>query len=125
MWQEKLQALKKETYAIYLAAKHPQVPWYAKLLATCIVAYAVSPIDLIPDFIPIIGYLDDLILLPLGILLVVKMIPKDILDECRREAETAIAQNPQAGKFAAIAIVVIWIIMGFLAAIWLSKLWKG
>jgi uncharacterized membrane protein YkvA (DUF1232 family) len=68
-------------YAIYLAYKDPRVPWYAKLLATCVVAYALSPVDLIPDFIPILGYLDDLILVPLGIYLVIKMIPDEVMAE--------------------------------------------
>ena len=75
--------LKKETYAVYLASKDSRTPWYARLLSIIIVAYAFSPIDLIPDFVPILGYLDDLIIVPLGIWFVIKMIPKNILAECR------------------------------------------
>jgi uncharacterized membrane protein YkvA (DUF1232 family) len=76
-------ALKTDTLTLYLAARDPRVPWYAKLLAAVIVAYALSPIDLIPDFIPILGYLDDLIIVPLGIALVLRMIPATILEDCR------------------------------------------
>ena len=67
--------LKRDTYAVYLAARHPNTPWYVKVLAAVVAAYALSPVDLIPDFIPILGYLDDLILIPLGIWLVVSLIP--------------------------------------------------
>ena len=87
IWLENLkdraQILKIETYALYLAARDPRTPWYAKLLVTGVAAYALSPIDLIPDFIPILGYLDDLILVPLGIALAIKLIPRTILEECQ------------------------------------------
>ena len=78
-WRKRAGELKTETYALYLAYKHPKVPWYAKGLAACVVAYALDPIDLIPDFIPVLGVLDDLILVPLGISIVIKMIPADVL----------------------------------------------
>jgi len=84
-WKQKTRDLKKETLAIYLAYKDPRVPWYAKLLAACVVGYALSPIDLIPDPIPILGYLDDLVIVPLGIALVVRMIPPEVLQECRQK----------------------------------------
>ena len=82
--------LKAETYALFLASRHPKTPWYAKFLATGILAYALSPIDLIPDFIPILGYLDDFILIPLGIALAIKMIPPEVLEECRGKAKLKI-----------------------------------
>jgi len=84
--KSKARLLKTDFYALYLAYKDPRIPWYARILAICVVAYAFSPIDLIPDFIPILGYLDDLILIPLGITLVLKMIPKDLMDEYRKHA---------------------------------------
>src|SRR5438093_1996163 len=87
--QQRAKQLKTEVYALYLACRDPRVPWYAKLFAACVVGYAFSPIDLIPDFIPVLGYLDDLILVPLGIALAVKMIPQPILDECRLKAQAA------------------------------------
>src|SRR5258707_3546765 len=82
--------LKRDSHAIYLASRDPRVPWYAKVLAIAVAAYALSPIDLIPDFIPVIGYLDDLVILPLGIWLVVSLIPHDVMVEYRAKAgETA------------------------------------
>ena len=109
-WKQRVKALKRETYALYLACRHPGVPWYAKFLATLVVGYALSPIDLIPDFIPVLGYLDDLILVPLGIMLVIHLIPADILAECRQRSEANAEQTTRAGKVAAAVIVLIWIL---------------
>ena len=109
-WKERVKALKKETVALYLACRHPRVPWYAKIIALLVVGYALSPIDLIPDFIPILGYLDDMIIVPLGIMVVIRMIPKDVLDECRQRSEEIIGRETRAGKIAAVLIVVIWIL---------------
>src|SRR3982074_1501778 len=78
--------LKRETYVLYLAVKDPRTPWYAKAVAGAVVAYALSPIDLIPDFIPVIGYLDDLIVVPLGIALVIKLVPASVMVDCRDRA---------------------------------------
>lgn len=122
--KQQARKLKKETYAIYLACKDPRVPWYARLLAGCVVAYAFSPIDLIPDFIPIIGYLDDLIIVPLLILLVLKMIPPAVLNECREKAEAAISQEKPTSKIAAVIIVSIWIVSGILIIIWMARILK-
>ena len=82
-WKRRAGQLKRETYAMYLALRDPRVPWYARLVAACVVGYAFSPIDLIPDFVPVLGYLDDLIIVPLGIALALKMIPADVMAECR------------------------------------------
>jgi uncharacterized membrane protein YkvA (DUF1232 family) len=79
--------LKTETFALYLAARDPRTPWWAKLLVAGIVAYAFSPIDLIPDFIPLLGYLDDLILIPVGITLAIRLVPDSVLADCRAKAE--------------------------------------
>jgi uncharacterized membrane protein YkvA (DUF1232 family) len=113
-WARKL---KRDSHAIYLASRDPRVPWYAKALAITVAAYALSPIDLIPDFIPVIGYLDDLFIVPLGIWLVVSLIPDEIMVECRAKADAA-AQRP-VSKAGMIAIIVMWIV----AAIVLS--WIG
>jgi uncharacterized membrane protein YkvA (DUF1232 family) len=78
--------LKAETFALYLAARDPRTPWYAKLVVAGIVAYAFSPIDLIPDFVPVLGYLDDLVLIPAGIALAIKLVPDQVLMECRARA---------------------------------------
>ena len=116
--------LKQETYAIYLASIDQRVPWYARVLAGVTVAYAFSPIDLIPDFIPIIGYLDDLIIVPLGIWLVIKMIPPEILAECREKAAAEIERGKPINRAATAIIIAIWIGCGILAAIWLKQILK-
>jgi uncharacterized membrane protein YkvA (DUF1232 family) len=121
-WKQRVRQLKKETYAIYLACKDPRVPWYARVFAGFVVAYAFSPIDLIPDVIPILGYLDDLVLVPLGIILVLKMIPPPVLEECRKKAETLIAQGKPTSKLAAIVIVAIWLVLGILGIVWVGRL---
>lgn len=110
--------LKREIHALYLAARHPLTPWYAQLLVVAIVAYALSPIDLIPDFIPILGYLDDLLLLPLGIAWAIRLIPAAVLIECR--ARAAQADGPEgglAGRIAAAVIVALWIGFAALCAV--------
>ena len=117
-WKERVQALKKETFTLYLAWRHPAVPWYAKALALLVVGYALSPIDLIPDFVPVLGYLDDLVLIPLGIMLVIRLIPEEILAECRRQSEGIVGQATQVAKIAAAVIVAIWILTAALVA-WL------
>jgi uncharacterized membrane protein YkvA (DUF1232 family) len=99
--------MKRDVHALYLAARDPRVPWYAKAVALFVAAYALSPIDLIPDFIPVIGYLDDIIIVPLGIMLAVRLIPPDILAEHRATAYEA-ALRP-ASRTAALVIVAIWI----------------
>lgn len=119
-WKERASELKQEVHALALACKDPRVPWYAKLLAVCIVAYALSPIDLIPDFIPVLGYLDDLILVPLGIYFVLKMIPAEVMADCREKARAAKINNRRGRWLAAAVIVAIWI---FLAVWFIKMLW--
>ncbi|MBU8917766.1 YkvA family protein [Neobacillus sp. 114] len=110
--------LKKNIYVLYLAYKDPRVPWYAKVFTVCVVAYAFSPIDLIPDFIPILGYLDDIILVPLGIMLALKMIPKDIIAECEMKAQEMMSKGKPKNWIAGSIILVIW----FLILIWILKM---
>jgi uncharacterized membrane protein YkvA (DUF1232 family) len=119
-WKEKAKALKQEIHALYLCCKDPRTPWYAKAFAGFIVAYALSPIDLIPDFIPVLGYLDELILLPVGIAAVRKMIPPVVLDECRLKAKEASIQSRGKGWMVAGAIIAVWIIFAVLAANWVG-----
>ncbi len=107
--------LKTELLALYLAYKDPRVPTYARVFTIIVVAYAFSPIDLIPDPIPILGYLDDLILVPLGIALAVRMIPPTVLTECRARARDTRAQAGPKGTAAAVAVVVIWLLLAVLA----------
>jgi uncharacterized membrane protein YkvA (DUF1232 family) len=108
--------LKVEIYALYLAYRDPRVPWYARVFAALVVGYAFSPIDLIPDAIPVLGYLDDLLIVPLGIALAVRMIPLPVLAECREEARNA--KDGPVNKVAAVVVVAIWIALAALA-VWL------
>ncbi len=102
--------LKEETYAFYLAYKDPRVSWYAKLFIACVVGFVFSPIDLIPDFIPVVGYLDDLILLSLAIPLAIKMIPPDVLADCQRKAHLVIDQKHPKSWVTASVIIFIWLL---------------
>jgi uncharacterized membrane protein YkvA (DUF1232 family) len=106
-WREWVERLKRDTMALYYASRDPRTPLAAKLLAAAIVAYAVSPIDLIPDFIPVLGLLDDLVLLPLGMWLVLRLIPDDVMAESRVRAGEAL-ERPQ-GRTAAVVIVLVWL----------------
>src|SRR5690242_4923891 len=103
-------ALERDTYAVYLAARDPRTPWYAKLLAAAVVAYALSPFDLIPDFIPVIGYLDDLIIVPLGMATVLRMVPPDVLADCREKARMR-TERPTSWVGAAF-MVAVWLVAG-------------
>jgi uncharacterized membrane protein YkvA (DUF1232 family) len=114
-------AVKRDTLALYLAARHPATPWYAKVLAVLIAGYALSPIDLIPDFIPVLGYLDDVILLPAGILLCVRLVPGPVLQECRAQAAEAFAAGRPVSRRAGAAIVLAWLVGLALAAGWLWR----
>jgi uncharacterized membrane protein YkvA (DUF1232 family) len=109
--------LKRDITALYLAARDPRVPWYAKAVAACVAGYALSPIDLIPDFVPILGYLDDLILVPLGIMLAIRLIPAPVLSDLRRTAADQLARRPTSW-IGAIAIIGIWLVCAALAAWW-------
>jgi uncharacterized membrane protein YkvA (DUF1232 family) len=114
----RLHHLKRETHALYLAARDPRTPWYAKLFVAAVVAYAFSPIDLIPDFVPVLGYVDDLILVPLGILLAMKLVPPDVMAECRARAEAMAATGKPVSRAAAAVIVGIWLLLAALFAVW-------
>src|SRR5438270_176896 len=114
-WKQRARQLKSEVYALYLAYKDPRVPWYARVFAACVVGYAFSPIDLIPDPIPVVGYLDDLVLVPLGIALARKMIPADVLAECRVKAQDRLAEGKPTNWVAAAIIIAIWLALAALA----------
>ena len=111
-------AIKRDLTTLWLAARRPDVPWYAKAVAVATVTYALSPIDLIPDFVPILGYLDDLLIVPAGILLAVRLIPPEILAELRAQAETT-GRLPKSRVGLAV-IVAIWLIVAATLAVWLS-----
>jgi len=116
--------LKSETYTLYLAYKDPRTPWYAKIFTGLVVAYAFSPIDLISDFIPILGYLDDLILVPLGISLALKMIPQEVMAECRQRAQEEMSAGKPVNWAAAIVIILVWVGLAILCIRWAIYLLK-
>ena len=117
-FKNRVRHLKRETYALYLAARHSRTPWYAKLFVAGVVAYAFSPIDLIPDFVPVLGYLDDLILIPLGIVVAIKLVPPEVLAECRARAHEAEANGKPVSRVAAAVIIGIWVLLAVLCAWW-------
>jgi uncharacterized membrane protein YkvA (DUF1232 family) len=118
-WKLRVKALKREVGALYLAMRDPRVPWYAKAMALVVVGYALSPIDLIPDFIPILGYMDDLVLVPLGILAVKALIPRGLLDEFRDRSSELDGRS--YGRVAAAIIVIMWIGLAVAGAAWLYR----
>lgn len=117
-------ALKTETYALYLAARSPRTPWHAKGLVLLVVAYALSPIDLIPDFVPVLGYLDDLIIVPAGIALALRLIPGDVMEQSREQARVA-PIDKRAGILGAAIIVLIWIGAIALTALLVRNTWRS
>ena len=120
-WARSLQV---DTYALYLAYRDPRVSWYAGLWAVIVAAYALSPIDLIPDPIPVLGYLDDLILVPLGIFIAVRLIPEEVLEECRQQAQENIIDDPGLGRRAAALIALIWLLLAAALLVVLGRWWS-
>ena len=118
-WIAWARGIKTETYALYFAVRDERTPWYAKLLGVCVVAYALSPIDLIPDFIPVIGYLDDLLIVPLGLWLVRYLIPPQVLSAARQRAAEAEVRHSRA---AAVFVLVVWSLVGIAAAVMVWRL---
>jgi uncharacterized membrane protein YkvA (DUF1232 family) len=114
--------INRDGHAVYLASRDPRVPWYVKALAIAVAAYALSPIDLIPDFIPIVGYLDDLVIVPFGVWLVVSLIPAEIMAECRAKADAA-GRRP-VSRAGMIAIIVLWV-LGVMTLGWISYVGRG
>ncbi len=112
--KEEIRQLKADTYALYLSYKDRRVPWYAKVIIVATVGYALSPIDLIPDFIPVLGQLDDLIIVPAGISLALKMIPKEVLNEYREKARSKLNDDGPKNWAAAVIIVLIWLLVVYL-----------
>ena len=117
-------ALKKDSYALYLAARDPRTPWYVKFFVAGLAAYAFSPIDLIPDFIPILGYLDDILLLPIGIALAIKMVPQQVLAECRLRAHDRTNGPKPVSRVAGAVIIAIWMLLIVLCVFWIIAVVK-
>jgi uncharacterized membrane protein YkvA (DUF1232 family) len=118
-WKSWAAALKEDTYALYLAARDPRVPVVAKLVVVLVVAYALSPIDLIPDFIPVLGYLDDMLLVPMGIALAIKLMPGDVWEDCKSQARAELVSELPRNRTAAIVIATVWLAL-FGLVTWLA-----
>jgi uncharacterized membrane protein YkvA (DUF1232 family) len=124
-WKQRAGQLKIEVYALYLAYRDPRLPWYARVFAACVVGYAFSPIDLIPDPIPILGYVDDLVLIPLGVKVALSMIPAEVMTESRAKAQEVIRQGKPVNRIAAAIILAIWLILAALVIAFMLRLFKG
>lgn len=118
--KERAEALEREAYALYLAYRHPRTPWYAKVWTALVVAYAFSPIDLIPDFIPVLGYLDDLLIVPAGIALALKLIPAEVWSECRARVQHEREEEEPKSRAGALIVIAVWLLAIALvaAAVW-------
>ena len=124
-WKQQAKKLKIEIYALYLAYRDPRVPLHVRIFAGCVVGYAFSPLDLIPDFIPIIGYLDDLVLVPLGIKIALSMIPENVMTESREKAQEIIRQGKPVNRVAAVIIISIWLLLAALSIVFIMKIFKS
>jgi len=111
--KKKTKNIEKNIHVLYLCYRHPKTPWYAKAIVLITLAYALSPIDLIPDFIPVLGYLDDLLILPLGIFLSIKLIPEDIFNKCKAEPIQALKYTKKLGLYSLVTIIIFWILIIF------------
>ena len=114
-WKRWARQLSAQTYAIYLAYQHPKTPWYAKVFAALIVGYVFSPIDPIPDFIPVVGLLDEMVVVPIGVLLAAKMIPPDVMQECQEKAREVAEGEKPVSRVAAVVIGAVWVLCVALA----------
>ena len=117
-WKQSARDLKREVYALFLAYKDPRMPWYAKIFTGLVVAYAFSPIDLIPDFIPVLGYLDDLILVPLGVAAAIKMIPPEVMAEYRAKAQTEMDSGKPVNWLMTSVIILVWVGLAVMCMKW-------
>lgn len=120
-WKRRARALQAETYALYLAYRDPRTPWYAKAFAALVVGYAFSPVDLIPDFVPLLGYVDDLVLVPVGVALALKLIPAPVMAEARLRAQEALQEGRPVSRTAAVVIVLIWLGLVAAAVWWIVR----
>jgi uncharacterized membrane protein YkvA (DUF1232 family) len=116
-WKRRAQRLKAQTHILYLAYRHPRTPWYAKVFAALIVGYVFSPIDPIPDFIPVVGLLDELMVVPIGVIIARKMIPEDVFEECREKAREVAEGEKSVSRVAAVVVVAVWMLCVVLAVL--------
>ncbi len=123
-WRKKVKQLKLETYALYLAYRDPRTPWYARVVAALVVGYLFSPLDLIPDFIPGLGLLDDLLLVPLGIVLARRLVPVAVMIECRNKAAALASQPRPVNRVAAAIIILVWLALAALSVVFIARLFS-
>ncbi len=117
-WKERVKKLKEDIYTLYLARHDPRIPFIAKVVLILTIAYAFSPIDLIPDFIPVLGYIDDLLILPFGIWLCIRLMPTEVLQEYRQKAKQQLLER-KPNYIMAVVIVVLWLLLGY----WVYQVW--
>jgi len=115
-WKRRARQLSAQTYALYLAYRHPRTPWYAKIFAALIVGYVFSPIDPIPDFIPGVGLLDEMVIVPIGVLITAKIIPRRVMEECQTKAQEVAKGERPVNRVAAVIVVAAWLLCVALAA---------
>lgn len=114
-WKRRARQLSAQTYALYLAYRHPRTPWYARVFAALVVGYVFSPIDPIPDFIPGVGLLDEMVVVPVGVLIAAKMIPREVFEECREKARGVAEGEKPVSRVAAVVVVAVWLLSVALA----------
>lgn len=115
-WKRRARRLAEQTYALYLAYRHPRTPWYAKALAAIVVAYVFSPVDPIPDFIPVLGLLDEMVVVPIGVLVTARLIPSEVLAECRQKAQRATGGERPFSRVGVVLVIATWLLFAALAA---------
>ena len=108
-WKRRARQLSAQTYALYLAYRHPRTPWYAKVFAALVVGYVFSPIDPIPDFIPGVGLLDEMVVVPIGVLIAAKMVPRQVMEECQERAREVAEGEKPVSRVAAVVVVAVWL----------------
>jgi uncharacterized membrane protein YkvA (DUF1232 family) len=121
-WRQQARRLKALTYSLYIAYRDERTPWYARVLAACVLGYAFSPIDLIPDMIPVLGYLDDLVLVPLGIALTVRLLPREVWRDAQAQSTEMLRANRPTNRLAAALIVLVWLVTA-VAGVLLVRRW--
>ena len=114
-WKQRARQLSAQTYALYLAYRHPRTPWYAKVFAALVVGYVFSPIDPIPDFIPVVGLLDEMVVVPIGVLIAAKMIPREVMEECQEKAREVAEGEKPVSRVAAVVVAAVWLLCVALA----------
>src|SRR5919206_3673985 len=114
-WKRWARKLSAQTYALYLAYRHPRTPWYAKIFAALTVGYVFSPIDPIPDFIPGVGLLDEMVVVPIGVWITTKMIPRQVMEECQEKAREVAAGERPVSRVAAVVVIAVWLLCVTLA----------